>query len=58
MGSVIGEDSMNYEFNSHLLVTEFDKPCLMARVKSLELSWSPITDDNDTVEKADAVCAT
>ena len=23
MASVIGEDAMNYEFNSHLLVTEF-----------------------------------
>ncbi len=51
VGSVIGEDSMNYEFNSHLLVTEFDKTMPDGEVKSLELSWSPITDDNDTVEK-------
>ena len=51
VGSVIGEDSMNYEFNSHLLVTEFDKTMSNGDVKSLELSWSPITDDNDTVEK-------
>ena len=51
VGSVIGEDSMNYEFNSHLLVTEFDKTMPDGGVKSLELSWSPITDDNDTVEK-------
>lgn len=51
VGSVIGEDSMNYEFNSHLLVTEFDKTMPNGDVKSLELSWSPITDDNDTVEK-------
>ncbi|MDE1999204.1 MAG: hypothetical protein KGI52_09790, partial [Burkholderiales bacterium] len=47
VGSVIGEDSMNYEFNSHLLVTEFDKTMPNGAVKSLELSWSPITDDND-----------
>ncbi|MDE2433764.1 MAG: Hpt domain-containing protein [Burkholderiales bacterium] len=51
VGSVIGEDSMNYEFNSHLLVTEFDKTMANGAVKSLELSWSPITDDNDVVEK-------
>lgn len=51
VGSVIGEDSMNYEFNSHLLVTEFDKTMPDGTVKSLELSWSPITDDNDVVEK-------
>ncbi|HET8870051.1 MAG TPA: ATP-binding protein, partial [Aquabacterium sp.] len=51
VGSVIGEDAMNYEFNSHLLVTEFDKTMPNGTVKSLELSWSPITDDNDVVEK-------
>lgn len=51
VGSVIGEDSMNYEFNSHLLATEFDKTMPNGVVKSLELSWSPITDDNDVVEK-------
>ena len=51
VGSVIGEDAMNYEFNSHLLATEFDKTMPNGAVKSLELSWSPITDDNDVVEK-------
>ncbi|HEX5310429.1 Hpt domain-containing protein [Aquabacterium sp.] len=51
VGSVIGEDAMNYEFNSHLLATEFDKTMPNGVVKSLELSWSPITDDNDVVEK-------
>ena len=51
IGSCIGEDVMNYEFNAHLLVTEFDKTMLDGSVKSLELSWSPIADDNDVVEK-------
>lgn len=49
--SCIGEDSMNFEFNSHLFVTEIDKTMADGRVKSLELGWSPICDANDTVEK-------
>lgn len=49
--SCIGEDRMNFEFNSHLLVAEFDKTLPDGRVKSLALSWSPICDGNDTVEK-------
>lgn len=51
VGSCIGEDMMNYEFNSHLLVTEFEKTMPNGAVKSLELSWSPIADESDTVEK-------
>ncbi len=51
VGSCIGEDLMNYEFNSHLLVTEFNKTMPNGALKSLELSWSPISDDNDVVEK-------
>jgi HPt (histidine-containing phosphotransfer) domain-containing protein len=51
VSSCIGEDSMNFEFNSHLFVTEIDKTMLDGRVKSLELGWSPICDTNDTVEK-------
>ena len=49
IASCIGEDQMNFEFNSHLLVTELDKTMPDGRVKSLELSWSPIC--NDVVEK-------
>ncbi len=51
IASVIGEDEMNYEFNSHLLATEFDKTMADGRVKSLALSWSPITDDSGNVDK-------
>jgi GAF domain-containing protein/HPt (histidine-containing phosphotransfer) domain-containing protein len=51
ISSVIGEDEMNYEFNSHLLVTEFDKTLPDGSVKSLALSWSPICDDAGTVDK-------
>ena len=51
MFSCIGEDRMNFEFNSHALVTELDKTMPDGRVKSLELSWSPICDQNDTIDK-------
>ena len=50
-GACIGEDEMNFEFNSHLLATEFDKKMPDGRIKSLELSWSPICDEQNVVEK-------
>lgn len=45
----IGEDSMNFGFNEHLLVTEVEKKMPDGRVKILDLNWSPITDDSETV---------
>jgi HPt (histidine-containing phosphotransfer) domain-containing protein len=51
IASCIGEDAMNYEFNSHLLATEFELRMADGRVKSLELNWSPIVDESDIVEK-------
>ncbi len=51
VNSVIGEDEMQYEFNSHLLPTEFDTAMADGRVKSLALSWSPICDDGGTIDK-------
>ena len=51
IASCIGEDAMNYEFNSHLLVAEFEARLPDGRVKSLELSWSPIVNEADVVEK-------
>jgi len=51
INSVIGEDEMQYEFNSHLLPADFDKTMPDGRVKSLALSWSPITDDGGTIDK-------
>lgn len=50
-GACIGEDAMNFELNSHLLATELQKHMPDGRIKSLELSWSPICDENDTLEK-------
>ncbi len=51
MFSCIGEDRMNFEFNSHALVTEVEKTMPDGRVKALELSWSPICDHNDCIDK-------
>jgi HPt (histidine-containing phosphotransfer) domain-containing protein/HAMP domain-containing protein len=45
----IGEDAMNFEFNDHLLVREVEKKMPDGRVKILDLSWSPITNDMDSV---------
>jgi two-component system chemotaxis sensor kinase CheA len=49
--SCIGEDAMNFEFNSHLLVSEFNKTMPDGRIKALALSWSPICDKSEVVEK-------
>jgi HPt (histidine-containing phosphotransfer) domain-containing protein len=51
IASCIGEDAMNFEFNAHLLPTEFDITMPDGRRKSLELSWSPIAGEGDLVEK-------
>lgn len=44
----LGEDVMNFEFNEHLMVGEIEKQMPDGRVKILDLSWSPITDDAGT----------
>ena len=49
VSACIGEDSMNFEFNSHLLIHEIVKTMPDGRQKILDLSWSPITDESDTV---------
>ncbi|QTN29051.1 MCP four helix bundle domain-containing protein [Rhodoferax sp. AJA081-3] len=49
--SVIGEDEMQYDFNSHLLVTDFDLTMPDGRVKAVALSWSPISDTSGVVDK-------
>lgn len=51
IASTLGEDRMNYDFNSHLLVPEVEIETASGSSKFLELSWSPICADNDTVEK-------
>ena len=51
ISSTIGEDEMQYDFNSHLLATEFDLTMPDGRLKSIALSWSPICDDSGIIDK-------
>ncbi|POZ61891.1 HAMP domain-containing protein [Chromobacterium alticapitis] len=46
IASCLGEDSMNFEFNRHLLVGELER-----QGKVLDLSWSVIVDEQDRVER-------
>lgn len=48
-GACIGEDVMNFIFNEHLMVGEVEKKMADGRVKILDLSWSPITDEEGIV---------
>ena len=45
----LGEDCINFAFNQHLLVNEITRRMPDGREKTLDLSWSAITDDSDTV---------
>jgi two-component system, chemotaxis family, sensor kinase CheA len=49
MHACLGEDCINFAFNQHLLVGEISKRMADGRNKILDLSWSAITDENDTV---------
>lgn len=51
VASIVGEDAMMYEFNSHLLVKELTLKFDGKTDKLLELDWDPITDENDVVTK-------
>ncbi|WP_144113058.1 HAMP domain-containing protein [Paraburkholderia sp. BCC1886] len=45
----LGEDCINFAFNQHVLVNEIAKRMPDGRVKVLDLNWSAITDENDTI---------
>lgn len=51
LSACLGEDVINFEFNAHLLPEEVHKPMADGRIKILEMTWAPICDDFDTVEK-------
>lgn len=51
LAACIGEERMNFEFNAHLLVGEITRTLPNGGVKTLELGWSPICDEQDVVEK-------
>ena len=45
IAACIGEDLMNFEFNEHLLITEFEKVMADGTRKIIELNWSPIANE-------------
>lgn len=45
----LNQDGINFVFNEHLLPTEIEKHLPDGQVKVLDLSWSAITDDSDTI---------
>ncbi|MGK5095249.1 ATP-binding protein [Deltaproteobacteria bacterium TL4] len=49
-GACIGQDSMNFEFNTHMMAREIEKH-FEGHTKSLELSWSPICNDEGEIDK-------
>lgn len=49
LSSCLGEDAMNFEFNSHLFPTEIQRAFPDGRSKVLDLSWAPITAEDGTV---------
>lgn len=51
IAACLGEDRMNFDFNAHLLAGETTLTLPDGRQKTLELAWSPICDESDTVEK-------
>ena len=48
ISACIGEDTMNFEFNAHLLPHDIRKTFPDGRTKVLDLNWSPITDESGT----------
>lgn len=51
LSAIIGEDSMVFDFNSHLLVGEMQVNDGSGEPKTLQLNWSPIKNDDNIVEK-------
>lgn len=49
VGACVGEDQMNFDFNAHLMIHEIKKHMSDGSIKVLDISWSPITDENDTI---------
>ncbi len=56
LDSCLGEDAINFEFNSECLPHEIILQRPNSRPQTLEVDWSPILDDQNRVEKI-LVCA-
>lgn len=51
LDSLIGEDSLVFDVNSHLLVREYTKFFEHGRSRILELDWNPVLDADDRIDK-------
>ena len=51
LAAILGEDSMMFDFNSHLLVREMRFDSGDGAKKILQMDWSPILNDKGTVDK-------
>jgi predicted ATPase/GAF domain-containing protein/HPt (histidine-containing phosphotransfer) domain-containing protein len=51
LDSIIGEDAMMYDFNSHLLVNEMEVSGKEDATKIIQMTWNAIINDEDVVEK-------
>lgn len=51
LGSIVGEDAMNFEFNSHLLCSEYIKTLPDGRKKILALDWNPVLNLDGLIAK-------
>ncbi|MBF0352069.1 MAG: Hpt domain-containing protein [SAR324 cluster bacterium] len=51
LGACLGEDSMNFLMNQHLMISELEKHFPDGKKKHLELSWASICDDDDMIDK-------
>ncbi|CAK0753621.1 Hpt domain-containing protein [Gammaproteobacteria bacterium] len=51
LGAILGEDAMMFDFNGHLLVREMQLKVAEGPCKTLQMSWSPILNENDVVDK-------
>jgi len=48
-GACLGEDEMNFDLNSHLLVGEIERPAADGARKVLDLNWSPVVDEEGRI---------
>ena len=51
LDALVGEESMNFEFNAHLLVTQYSKTFSNGKQKILELDWNPVLDSDGYIDK-------
>ena len=51
LDSMIGEDGMMFEFNSHLLASEYTKYFADGRSKIMELDWNSVLDADGVIDK-------